>query len=410
MTVETGLSRLPELALPQRIMSTIAAEGGEVRFVGGVVRDVLRGAAPETLTDIDMAVNRPPNECRIWLEEAGFRVIPTGIDHGTITVVDHGNKAAKVELTTLRADIKTDGRHAEVAFGTDWETDASRRDFTINAIYLSADGTLYDPLGGQDDLARGRVRFVGDAAQRIQEDYLRMLRFFRFHARFGHEAPDAEAMQAITHHKAGLEQISGERIAQEMRGILAAGTADAIRAMINTGLDRMIAPNGFNIEAFDRLDNKGFVLESMHLLGFLIRQQNSAEVAARLRLSRKETALLHQAADSRGFLVLAGDDWQKHAYSLCRDGSMTARTMAGLYAVAAADAGEAVVPEIHDRLVAWVQPQFPVTGDDLISAGMAPGQVLGQQLKALERAWIDSDFTLDRDALLKRLDAGRLND
>ena len=160
---------------------------------------------------------------RCWKQQ-GFRVIPTGIDHGTITVVDHKQGGVRAEVTSLRADIRTDGRHAEVVFGTDWLEDARRRDFTINTMYLSATGEVFDPFDGRADLAAGKVRFVGDAETRITEDYLRMLRFFRFHARFGGAAPDPDAMAAIRRNAEGLGRISGERIAQEMRGILTASS------------------------------------------------------------------------------------------------------------------------------------------------------------------------------------------
>ncbi|MGC6484613.1 MAG: CCA tRNA nucleotidyltransferase [Candidatus Puniceispirillales bacterium] len=410
MTGEAALRRLLDRALPQRIMTLIAAGGGEARLVGGVVRDVLNGADPDHLTDLDMAVNRPPQECRDLLEAHGFRVIPTGIDHGTITVVDHHHAAVKVELTSLRADIRTDGRHAEVVFGTDWEADAERRDFTINALYLAADGSIFDPLGGREDLAAGRVRFVGMAAPRIREDYLRMLRFFRFHARFGRGAPDAEAMAAISEHSPGLDRISGERIAQEMRGILAAGHAAAISAMITTGLDRSIARDGFDDDGYDRL--MAFVprVDPMHLLGFLIRGQDTDAVAARLRLSRREAGVLQRAADPDAYQAFGEQGWAAAAYGASRDAAMTPAVMAGLYAVAAVAAGGDVSAEAFGRLHGWRRPQFPITGDDLIDRGMAPGQAMGRCLKALEHRWIDAGFTPDREALLKILDAGGLNE
>ena len=408
MTTEAGLSQLIARNLPRQIMAVIADGGGEARLVGGVVRDVLSGSDPEAATDFDMAVNLPPDRCKVLLETAGFRVIPTGIEHGTITVVDHKNGSIRAEVTSLRADIRTDGRHAEVVFGTDWLEDARRRDFTINTMYLSATGEVFDPFDGRADLAAGRVRFVGEAETRITEDYLRMLRFFRFHARFGGAEPDTDAMAAIRLHAEGLGRISGERIAQEMRGILIASRPGVIAQLVSTGLDRMIAADGFNAAGFDRLAPFMPRLTPMHCLGFLLRGQDHAATAARLRLSRKENTLLRLATTPPPPAPLADENWAAAAYDLTRDGGITPPLLAGLYAVAAAADGD-VDAAVFDRLCHWQRPDFPVSGDDLTARGVAPGRELGRMLQMLERHWIATGFSAGRDELMKMLDADEMN-
>ena len=408
MTTEAGLSRLIARNLPRQIMAVIAGGGGEARLVGGVVRDVLNGSDPEAATDFDMAVNLPPDQCKALLETAGFHVIPTGIDHGTITVVDHKQGGVRAEVTSLRADIRTDGRHAEVVFGTDWLEDARRRDFTINTMYLAATGEVFDPFDGRADLAGRKVRFVGDAETRITEDYLRMLRFFRFHARFGSAAPDPNAMAAIRRNAEGLGRISGERIAQEMRGILTASCPGTIAALVSTGLDRMIAEGGFNTDGFDRLLPYMPKLSPMHCLGFLLRGQDHEATAERLRLSRKENMLLRLATNPPPPAPLADENWAAVAYDLTRDGGITPPLLAGLYAVAAAAADD-VDAAVFDRLYCWQRPQFPVNGDDLIARGVTQGRELGRMLQQLERHWIASDFCAGRDALMKMLDADEMN-
>ena len=200
-----------------RLMGVLAKDGGDARFVGGVVRNTLLGLA---VKDIDIATPLPPDEVMRRLKRANIRAVPTGIDHGTITAIVDGRP---FEVTTLRRDVSTDGRHAAVTYTTDWREDAARRDFTINALYASADGEIFDYHGGLADLAQGRVRFIGDARARIREDYLRILRLFRFHAWYGKGDIDPDALNAVAHEKAGLAKLSGERIQQEFLRLLEAG-------------------------------------------------------------------------------------------------------------------------------------------------------------------------------------------
>ena len=220
ISAQKALQQLNAIPLVRSVQDILAAHGGEARLVGGVIRDALRtGKCPDS-PDLDMAMTLPPDQAMTILQDHGLRVVPTGLDHGTITVIDHRHKGVKIELTTLRYDRATDGRHADVDFTADWDADAARRDFTINAIYLAQDGTVHDPFHGIDDVNKGLVRFIGDADTRIQEDYLRMLRFVRFYARFGHGHPDETALDAISRHAAKITTLSGERIAMELDKIL----------------------------------------------------------------------------------------------------------------------------------------------------------------------------------------------
>lgn len=411
----SAMDALVATPLPQRIMVILASHGGEARLVGGVVRDVLNGGDPALATDFDMAVDRLPDDCRRWLEAAGLRVIPTGIDHGTITVLDRQNPSIRAEVTSLRADIRTDGRHAEVVFGTDWLEDARRRDFTINALYLDARGQIFDPFDGHRDLLAKQVKFIGDAETRIKEDYLRMMRFFRFFARFGDDTPDPAAMTAIEKQAAGLARVSGERIAQELRGILAAGHGHGhaltivLEAMVQTGLDRMIAPAGFDLTGFGTLTSLTPKIEVMQQLGALLYGQDTAACARRLRLSNREAGLLGLSARGLDAAAFHGPNWQQAAYLKTGEFSIHPQVLAGIYAISAVRNGT-FSAEVFEKLQAWQRPPFPVTGDDLIARGLAPGRNLGLVLDRLKAMWLAEDFTPQRDDLLKMLDAGDGNE
>ena len=212
MSAEKELARAPWLneADTKAVMDALQAEGGAARFVGGSVRNALMG---EPVSDVDIATTATPEKAKALLEAKGVKVVPTGIDHGTITAV---TSTRHFEITTLRVDVATDGRRADVAFTDDWVEDAKRRDFTMNALYCDADGTVHDPLGGLDDLKARRVRFIGDPHERIREDYLRILRFFRFHAWYGKGEPDDAGLRACAEEKEGLRQLSGERVRDEL--------------------------------------------------------------------------------------------------------------------------------------------------------------------------------------------------
>ena len=224
------------------VIEALQTDGGEVRFVGGCVRDTL---AKRPINDIDIATPAAPERVMKKLEAAGLKAVPTGLAHGTVTAVSDGQA---FEITTLRIDVETDGRHARVDFTDDWRADAARRDLTINALSLAPDGRLYDFFGGQDDLAAGRVRFVGDAARRMAEDWLRALRFFRFHAHYGQGPLDPEGLAAAGQAKAGVAGLSMERVRNELLRLLKAPAPMAcLAALADCGLLAVVLPNGFSL-------------------------------------------------------------------------------------------------------------------------------------------------------------------
>ncbi|MBB2161690.1 CCA tRNA nucleotidyltransferase, partial [Gluconacetobacter sacchari] len=278
MTRDGGLAALPPGTAEglARLWTLLPA----ARLVGGVVRDLLAGRA---VADIDMATPEPPERVQAILAGAGIKVVATGLAHGTVTAVIGGRP---YEITTLRRDERTDGRHAVVAWTGDWRQDAARRDFTINAMSCDRDGVVHDYFGGRADLAAGRVRFVGDAAARIREDALRVLRFFRFHARYGRGAPDTAAMAAIVACRDGLSRLSAERVWSEMRRILAGPALIAtLAAMEEAGvLDRLL-PGGCDRPALARLVEAGAPEDAVLRLAVLARAAPDV-LAARLRLSR----------------------------------------------------------------------------------------------------------------------------
>ena len=406
--------KLLEDGLARDAVEAIESAGGEARFVGGVVRDALLGGLPAKIKDMDMASTLPPDKATKALEAAGLHVVPTGIEHGTVTVCrrDSGpSSGGVIELTTLRQDIETDGRHAKVRFGTDWLKDAERRDFTINSMSMSPDGTLHDPLGGADDLHAGRVRFVGDARQRIREDYLRILRFFRFHARFGKGGkPDREAMDAIAELAGGLERISGERMAREVLGIMEAGSLPALEAMVAAGVDRLVCPTGFRLEGMgDLLQLGDLEMPPAFRLGFVLGGRSLGEVAGRLKLSKRDMRRMEHGSVDVGDAGPAGHEsetWRKLPW---RSDNPVPKGVAGddlacIYAANAIRNSKGVDPEVVSGLRLWKPPPLPVTGDDLVERGVPAGKKLGAVLGRLEDAWVESDFKLDRGALLKQLD------
>jgi poly(A) polymerase len=409
-SIAVGLLSAP---LPSRIISAITDAGGEARFVGGMVRDaVLLHDKSDHPGDIDMATTLHPDDVVRVLKGAGLRVIPTGIAHGTVTVVAPQNPphpspqtpGPVVELTTLREDITTDGRHAEVRFGTDWTEDARRRDFTINSMSLDHHGKLHDPFGGLADLKAGIVRFVGDAETRIREDYLRIMRFFRFYSRFGKTAPDAEAMQAITLLAEHLDRISGERMGNEMRGIMAAGHLPGLKAMMRAGVDRLIAPGGFKLDGMQALVAlKGFDAPMLRL-GFIIAGADRQATATRLRLSRREARQLALADDAVDAGSLEGGDWQQQAWPLLRSGEQAPEDLASRYAMSAIRQSGTVDQAAYRRLNEWHLPVMPLGGDDIRERGVPAGEGIGVILRRIEAEWAASGFQLSRDDLLKKLD------
>jgi len=413
----------PFLADPalRRVVAAITADGDAagvaggsasdaVRLVGGTVRDAVLGEPMDG--DIDLATPLLPQVVSERARAAGLKVVPTGIAHGTVTVVADGRP---FEVTTLRRDVATDGRRAEVAFGGDWLEDAQRRDFTMNAMSLAPDGTLHDPVGGYADCLARRVRFIGIADERIREDYLRILRFFRFHARFGAGAPDAEGLHAVTRNLAGLQQLSAERVAQEMRKLVqATGAAPTLGFMAECGvLDRVLAgvPRLVRFARWVEIVRaNGTTLAPAPALVALSTfvPEDVERLAARLKLSGAErTRMVAAEAARRGIGGLkAGTDGsvaEGHAARVLlyrlgpaawRDGVLLAWADAG---VAPDDAGWRALLSLPDR---WSAPRFPLAGRDLMATGLPAGPALGRRLAELEARWIASDFTLTKTELL----------
>ncbi len=378
------------------IFDAAKKRGGEARIVGGAVRDWLAG---RRVCDIDMAVSLPIQVMADELRQhQPIKVINTGLDHGTVTVVC-GNDA--VELTQTRSDDESDGRHAVVRFQDNWAQDAARRDFTINAIYLDAEGQIFDPLRGQADLAARRLRFVGAAADRVQEDALRMLRYCRFSIDYSDGHYDSDAVRALTSFAVLASRLSGERVAQELRKILShEGCAPAIDLLHQTGLDKTSLGCYLAVTAMPSSPTDLRVVTAdfgwLVLLAATLLQVDATKVLQRLRLSRAEQKFCGQLAQSNPtqiFAELTAPNWRQSAFYM--DGCAAA-----YYACAAWRLGEILQPQQYQLLHQWQAPQLPISGADLLSHGVDNGPALGQMLKGAEALWVQSDFTLTKPALL----------
>ncbi len=373
-------------SLKRVIAALESAEAGSARFVGGCVRDSLLGAAPK---DFDVATTLEPDAVIAALKAAGLRAAPTGIEHGTITaIVDHQG----VEVTTLRADVSTDGRRATVAFTKDWSVDAGRRDFRINAIYLTPDGRLFDSVGGIADANDKCVRFIGEAAGRIREDYLRILRFFRFTARFSESFDDA-GLSACAALKDGVAQLSAERIGAEMMTVLALPRATmALAAMQKTGVLEMIWPAAADITAVDRLKSIDPAASAPLVLAVLYSERGDG-IGARLRLSNAEKSVRSNALKGAEKIALELSVQDAHAliYRLGKDVFTDA--------IAAAGAFQAVSESDYRRLKSivddWTPPVLPISGRHIIDRGVDAGPAVAKILSAIEEQWIAEAFPDD---------------
>ena len=375
----------------QRLLGVFEQAGEELRFVGGCVRDTLLGKA---LTDLDAATPARPERVMELLENAHIRAIPTGIAHGTITALIEGRP---IEITTLRKDVETDGRHARVAFTDDWEEDAKRRDFTMNALYLGANGTITDYFSGLDDVKAGRVVFIGDARERIREDYLRILRFFRFSATVGKGAMNAEALAACAELKEGINQLSGERIQHEMFKLLASDhSAVSLMEMQQTGiLPFIIITPTHAIEAVQKLDAE----HVKPLLKLAALTSDLDEVAKRWKLSSKQTKQLEQWLDDAADITPDLDEaTQKRLLRKLGKESYQEIVM-----LAWAQASHGWDYQALLGFIDWEAPLFPITGSDLQALGIAPGKALGDKLKQLEAKWELSGYRLSKAELLETL-------
>ncbi|WP_454797071.1 CCA tRNA nucleotidyltransferase [Novosphingobium lindaniclasticum] len=357
------------------LAALVAALGHEnARYVGGAVRDTLLG---QPVKDIDMATVLPPEETMRRLQEAGIRHVPTGIDHGTVTAVLPGGP---VEITTLRHDVSTDGRRATVAFATDWREDAARRDFTMNALYADpVGGELFDWFGGLEDLSVRRVRFIGDARQRIREDHLRILRYFRFQARFGTTPADEEAESACCELAPTLKGLSRERVGMEMMNLLGLpDPAPTVQRMAELGVLEVILPEADTaalaaLIAAERAQAAG--PDPVRRLAALLPAQVplAEQVASRFRLSGAQKKRLAVAAARNG----APGEPRALAYRLGMDGALDRLLIAGADCTA---------------LTGWNVPQFPLKGGQIVARGVGAGPEVARVLRQVEERWVAEGF------------------
>ncbi|MFL0413919.1 CCA tRNA nucleotidyltransferase [uncultured Sphingomonas sp.] len=357
-----GLGRLAE--------ALDAADGG-ARYVGGAVRDTLLG---HDVSDLDLATPHSPQDVIARLEGAGIKAIPTGIAHGTVTAVSQGTV---VEVTTLRRDVSTDGRHAVVAFTDDWREDAARRDFTMNALYADpVSGEVFDWFDGLADLQARHVRFIGDPYRRIAEDHLRILRFFRFHARFG-DVIDSSGLDACTDRANDLMALSRERIAAELLKLLVAPRAvPVVRLMVERGIFRPVLPEIADVTALEDLAAAeaaaGLAPDPIRRLAALIPAASAESVGARLRLSNADRKRLIAASDGPG-----SEGPRGLAFRVGREIAIDRLLLAG---------------QSIDALADWTPPRLPISGGDLVARGIARGPEVARALRQVESQWIAEGF------------------
>ena len=398
-----GLPDWAQRPLVLQIFAQAHALGGEARIVGGAVRDWLAGYP---VGDIDMAINLPIETVASHMMACDMCVAETGMKHGTITLYDNDDQ---IELTQTRVDLETDGRHAIVAHNQDWVRDATRRDFTINALYLDSSGGIFDPLDGKADLQAGRLRFAGDAGLRVQEDALRIIRYCRFLPRFAATGIDPQAQTALRKHASKCAGLSGERIANEMRRIMVGGRLkDVIGLMQDTKIDQAALGLSFDPSRLANDDENASMISGLGAnvdfawlvnLAVAMPSGSAALLAKRLRLSRAEERCLTRLDLGLGdddMTMLSGARWRQVAYYL---GDMAAL----IFAVQSWRNGHALDASRLAEFTSWTPPQNPICGADLLSHGVDNGPGLGQMLKDAERWWVTSNFTLGKAALLEWL-------
>jgi poly(A) polymerase len=371
-------------------LKLLDSDGEEARVVGGAVRNALMG---RSIAEIDIATTAVPDEVIRRANAAHIKFAPTGVEHGTVTLIIDGRP---YEVTTLREDVETFGRKAKVAFGRDWSRDAARRDFTINALSVAVDGTVHDYTGGLDDLAHRRVRFIGDARQRIAEDYLRILRFFRIHAAYGAGVLDPESLQACIAGRAGLKHLSAERIRSEMLKLVDAdGASAALRAMGDGGLLLELLGGVTYHAAFDAMvaaeQQLALSPEPIRRLAALAVAvvEDAERLTERLRLSNAESAELVSMAYRWWRLVSVDEEQARVAIYKLGPERYVDRIMLA-WAQTGGDAGRwqklATLPS------RWTAPAFPLKAADFMARGLQPGPKLGAALARAEQLWIDAGF------------------
>jgi len=383
-----------------RVMRALGAPETDVRFVGGAVRNAVMNLP---VHEIDIATPDLPEEVAERLRNAGIKAVPTGLEHGTIMAVADGEA---FEITTLRRDTTCDGRHAAVAFTSDWQEDARRRDFTMNAMSMRPDGMLFDDHDGRADALAGRVRFVGDPADRIQEDYLRILRLFRFYAWYGRAPLDAATLAACKAHAAGLERLSGERIQQEFVKLLSApAPGGAVKLMIETGVLQQIFPDTGDISAFEALlrieQTLAYKPDWLRRFAALLPAMTDS-ASEKLKLSRADRDRLKTIAQTEpAFNDHTSPSHLRHAlYYLGADAVIDRLLVAW---ARTSDAEPALWRALLAAAESWTPRTLPVGGDDVLTLGVQPGPTVGRLLAAVEAWWIGAGFIPDREQTLAHL-------
>ncbi|WP_026617954.1 CCA tRNA nucleotidyltransferase [Ensifer aridi] len=413
----TSIAAEPWFQAPplRRVFELLNGDGGEVRIVGGAVRNSLLGLPAG---DVDLATTWHPEEVAGRAKAAGIKVVPTGIDHGTVTLVIDG---IPYEVTTLRRDVTTDGRRAEVAFGSGWKEDAERRDFTINALYVNSEGEVFDYVGGLADIESRTLRFIGNAAERVAEDYLRILRFFRFFAHYGSGRPDAEGLKACAQARAKLSTLSAERVWGETKKLLSAeDPGRALLWMRQAGVLGEILPETekWGIDAIPGLvaAERSFSWRPEPLLRLAAIVPPDAErleaMASRLRLSKAEGAYFERFARAPAIAATLPDAaFDRELYRHGKDGIIARLKLSLAAARRKSETDPAFLAETasFQRLLAraekWQRPVFPLSGVDVLKAGVPAGPKIGELLAELENFWIERNFNVDRATLVARLES-----
>jgi poly(A) polymerase len=404
----TRLDAAPWFAAPAlpRLMAVLDRDGEEARVVGGAVRNALLGVP---VHEVDVATTAVPEEVERRVTAAGFKAVPTGIAHGTLTVVVDG---VPFEVTTLRRDVETDGRHAVVAFGRDWKADAERRDFTINALSAGRDGTVYDYVGGLADIAARRVRFIGDADRRIAEDYLRILRFFRIHAVYGSsDHPDRYGLAACIAGRAGLDRLSRERVRVEVLKLAVAPHAvPTLISMADAGLLTRVLGGVAYLGSFENMAKveaaAGLAADPVRRLGALAVAvaEDAERLNGRLRLANAEHERLVSMGEGwRAIAPAAGEAAARAALYRMKPTAYTDRVLLA-WARSQATAHDAAWHALATLPQRWTAPVFPLKAADFIRRGVAKGPALGAALRAAEEAWIAAGFPGDPDAIARIAD------
>lgn len=390
----------------QAVMMALGGDRGEARFVGGCVRNAL---LMEPVSDIDIATIHAPAEATRLLEAKNIKVVPTGFEHGTVTAVLEGKH---FEITTLRVDVATDGRRADVTFTGDWVEDARRRDFTMNALYADLDGRVHDPLGGRDDLTARLVRFIGDPHDRIREDYLRVLRFFRFHAHYGTGEPDAAGLKACAEEKEGLAQLSAERVQTELLKLLGAdGAGAALRQMAATGLLSFVLPEATRLDRLEAVvdieANQLFTSDPVLRLSSAVELDGAGVevLAARLKLSKKDRDRIRamQTDETKIVCYLSVREVHKALY-LMGVQCFKDRVMFGW----ATDRKGANAMQWRALLAiadSWVRPKLLLNGSMMKAAGVPEGPEMSRVYGEVEEWWVDAGFIDDEFSIIERLKA-----